>query len=273
MIQGYKDETNELLDMLESDLLELEAHPDDTDLLNSIFRSIHTIKGGGGVFGFDEISRFAHHVENVFDRMRSGEIHLTPPIFSASLSARDHIRKLLDHGFPASQDLSDKSDMLIEELLFAAAEGDFVTQPQDMDGEGEAWGLFDDEPSEAAPAGSADFPLPGLGDVAALFSGLRRMAGIPDTWEVVKVRYRSGFNKCEVVVKPRDPEGFACPACGAPLGQVGVSPRRVWLNRDFFGVQVYLVARIPLGQCPNGCAPDEDAAPWEGGPHGFALLM
>ena len=70
----FRDEAYELLAELENALLALEEDPSDQELVNRIFRSLHTIKGSGGACGFDGISRFAHEVEAVYDLTRNGKL-------------------------------------------------------------------------------------------------------------------------------------------------------------------------------------------------------
>ncbi|MFN2355280.1 MAG: Hpt domain-containing protein, partial [Desulfopila sp.] len=60
-------EATEILEQLEESLLELEDAPDNDELVGSIFRALHTIKGSGAMFGFDRVSSFTHEVETVFD--------------------------------------------------------------------------------------------------------------------------------------------------------------------------------------------------------------
>jgi len=94
--QIFKEEAYDLLHELEGALLELEEAPDESDLINQIFRALHTIKGSGSMFGFDEIAEFTHEVETVFDQVRNGEVQATPVLCSLSLQARDQIRTMLD---------------------------------------------------------------------------------------------------------------------------------------------------------------------------------
>jgi two-component system chemotaxis sensor kinase CheA len=94
--QVYREEATELLAELETALLELEEHPEDTDLIGRVFRAMHTIKGSGAMFGFDVIAEFTHDVETVFDMVRSGEIAVTKPLLDLTFAARDHIALLLD---------------------------------------------------------------------------------------------------------------------------------------------------------------------------------
>ncbi len=93
----FKEEAYERLSELEDSLLELEERTDDIDLISSIFRALHTIKGSGSMFGFDEIAKFTHEVETVFDCVRNGEMPVTKELIDLTLSARDHIKELLDN--------------------------------------------------------------------------------------------------------------------------------------------------------------------------------
>lgn len=95
--QVYREEATELLSELETALLELEEQPDNTDLINRVFRAMHTIKGSGAMFGFDAIAGFTHEVETVFDKVRNGELTVTKPLLDLTLAARDHITLLLEN--------------------------------------------------------------------------------------------------------------------------------------------------------------------------------
>lgn len=92
--ETYREEANELLTELETSLLELEERPDDMDLIGRVFRAMHTIKGSGAMFGFDDIAAFTHSIETVYDMVREGEISITRDLVSLTLSACDQIRKM-----------------------------------------------------------------------------------------------------------------------------------------------------------------------------------
>ena len=94
--QAYLEEARELLNDLEASLLELEKTPDDADLLHKIFRALHTVKGSGAMFGFDDVAAFTHDVETVFDKVRNGLLAVNGRLLDLSLRACDHIRRLLD---------------------------------------------------------------------------------------------------------------------------------------------------------------------------------
>ena len=93
--QAFIEEAYELLGELESSLLELEEKPDDMEIIGRVFRSMHTIKGSGAMFGFCEISTFTHEVETVFDMVRNGRIRVGKELIQNTLAARDHIKALL----------------------------------------------------------------------------------------------------------------------------------------------------------------------------------
>ncbi len=92
---AFIEEAQDLLAELETALLELEAQPDDRDLVARVFRAMHTIKGSGAMFGFDDIAHFTHDVETVFDRVRNGEVPVTRQLLDLTLASRDHIARLL----------------------------------------------------------------------------------------------------------------------------------------------------------------------------------
>ena len=93
---AFTEEAYELLSELEDSLLELEENPTDQDLIGRVFRAMHTIKGSGAMFGFDDVAKFTHEVETIFDLARGGTIPVTKGLIDLTLAARDHIRSLLD---------------------------------------------------------------------------------------------------------------------------------------------------------------------------------
>lgn len=92
----YREEALDLLAELESSLLALEENPGDMDLVGRIFRSMHTIKGSGSMFGFEAIAAFTHEIETVFELVRKGEMKVSKELVDATLAARDRIRAMLD---------------------------------------------------------------------------------------------------------------------------------------------------------------------------------
>lgn len=91
----FFEESAEHLGEFEGALLGLEKEPANPELLNSIFRAAHSIKGGSGMFGLDDVARFTHTLESLLDRMRGGEIAVTEPRIALLLKAGDLLRELI----------------------------------------------------------------------------------------------------------------------------------------------------------------------------------
>ena len=62
------------------------------------FRALHTIKGSGAMFGFDDLATFTHNLENAFDEVRKGRLEVTPELVDLTLSALDQIRAMVEEG-------------------------------------------------------------------------------------------------------------------------------------------------------------------------------
>jgi two-component system, chemotaxis family, sensor kinase CheA len=93
----YISESRELLDEMETLLLNLENEEDKSESLNGIFRAAHTIKGSAGIFSLDEVVHFTHGVESLLDKMRDGKIAPNAELTSLLLDCKDHISQLIDN--------------------------------------------------------------------------------------------------------------------------------------------------------------------------------
>ncbi|MBN2166582.1 MAG: chemotaxis protein CheA [Marinilabiliaceae bacterium] len=83
---------------LEEALLLLENNKQNKEIIERIFRAMHSLKGGGAMFGFNDLSDFTHHLETVFDWVRNDKLEVSDHIISITLTAIDHIKHLLDVG-------------------------------------------------------------------------------------------------------------------------------------------------------------------------------
>jgi two-component system, chemotaxis family, sensor kinase CheA len=92
----FRQEASDLFEVLEGALLDLGLRPDDRELIDTAFRALHTIKGSGAMFGFDEVASFTHEFESAFDRVRKGEIKPSQALISVALAAKDYIRALIE---------------------------------------------------------------------------------------------------------------------------------------------------------------------------------
>jgi two-component system, chemotaxis family, sensor kinase CheA len=95
IIKEFLVESNENLDQLDRDVVELEKNPHAPELLAGIFRTIHSIKGATGFLGFSKLGEVAHCGESLLSRLRDGSLTLNPEITSGLLALVDAIRKLL----------------------------------------------------------------------------------------------------------------------------------------------------------------------------------
>ena len=111
--EAFVQEAIELLEVLESSLLELEENPKDEELIQKIFRALHTIKGSGGMFGFDAVSAFVHNIETIYDKIRNGKQPVTIEIIDATLKACDQISIMVK----SEKDKSYDDNKSIKEIL------------------------------------------------------------------------------------------------------------------------------------------------------------
>lgn len=95
-LQTFLAESRDQLQQMEYDLLQLESSPEDDELLNALFRSVHTVKGAAGIFGLETVVSFTHVVENLLDKLRQREIQLAPKLAALLLKCRDHILELVE---------------------------------------------------------------------------------------------------------------------------------------------------------------------------------
>lgn len=115
LIETFKDEALELIQELEAALLELEEAPEDPSQIDRVFRALHTLKGSGGLAGFDNVAGFCHEAETVFEQVRSGERKVDEKLVSLTLSAQDHLKGMIMAEFGADP----VDDELTAELVAA----------------------------------------------------------------------------------------------------------------------------------------------------------
>ncbi|TWO81858.1 chemotaxis protein CheA [Denitratisoma oestradiolicum] len=94
LLQDFLVEANDLLSDVDNKLVDLEQRPQDHGLLNDIFRGFHTIKGGAGFLNAGELVTLCHLTENLFDRLRNGELQVTGEIMDVILEATGAVREM-----------------------------------------------------------------------------------------------------------------------------------------------------------------------------------
>jgi two-component system chemotaxis sensor kinase CheA len=95
IVKEFLVESHENLDRLDRDLVSLEKHPSDREILGSIFRTIHTIKGTTGFLGFGKLEAVAHVGENLLTKLRDGKLKLHPELTTTLLAMVDAVRQML----------------------------------------------------------------------------------------------------------------------------------------------------------------------------------
>lgn len=125
----FREEAVELLQELEASLLELEKNPLDLKLVSRVFRAMHTIKGSGAMFGFDDIAGFTHHVETVLDKVRDGQVPVSKELIDLTLSSRDHILALLDAASGTGEADAAEGERIINSLKALVSGGGAAESP------------------------------------------------------------------------------------------------------------------------------------------------
>lgn len=125
ILQDFLVEAQEILENLDSQLIELEGKPDDRGLLNAIFRGFHTIKGGAGFLSLDALVEVAHQAEDVFDQLRNGKRTLDAATMDVFLQVLDALRAMFG-ALHASQ-LPEPADPALVAILRRLAAGETLT--------------------------------------------------------------------------------------------------------------------------------------------------
>ncbi len=115
ILQDFLVEAGEILEALAEQLVELENNPDDSALLNAIFRGFHTVKGGAGFLSLTELVDACHGAENVFDILRTGKRRVTSELMDVILQALDAINEMFAN-VQAHQPLEPAAPELLEAL-------------------------------------------------------------------------------------------------------------------------------------------------------------
>ena len=127
---AFISEAVEQTEAIETLLLELEEQPSNRELLDSLFRCAHTVKGSAGIFGLTKVVDFTHHVETLLDQMREGVMVLGPELSTLLLQCNDQIKFLVATASDASADTpeqkEERADLVIQlrALTEAAAQSD-----------------------------------------------------------------------------------------------------------------------------------------------------
>jgi two-component system chemotaxis sensor kinase CheA len=174
LLNEFLTETNENIDVVDSELVKLEQDPNNKEVLNNIFRLVHTIKGTCGFLGLPRLEAVAHASENVLGKFRDGEVEVTADAVTLVLESLDQIKVILG-AIEATEVEPEGEDADLIARLNAAAAGELAAGAAKPDVEekdprqaelDELEAAFlaapgpDDEPDEAAPVAAEPEPKP-----------------------------------------------------------------------------------------------------------------
>lgn len=121
--EKFIEEAIENIADLEEALLALENNPGENgELVERVFRAMHSLKGGGAMFGFQKLSDFTHHLENVYDKVREGKLPVTKGLLDITLQSVDHLKILLEEQEELSRETEANHKSLVVQILKIAEE-------------------------------------------------------------------------------------------------------------------------------------------------------
>ena len=221
IMEDFLIEAFELIEQIDHDLVELEANPEDLELLNRIFRVAHTVKGSSSFLNFDVLTELTHHMEDVLNKARKGELKITPDIMDVVLESVDMMKGLLesirDNGSDAAAGIDIKNicasltQISEGEAPSAAAEAPAAPAPEPVK-----------DPEPAAPAEEA---APEVSD--AELSKLSDSEVEAEIERLLKVRKAEDqARRASKGIAPKSPEEIAPAASAAPAPAPKPAPSR-----------------------------------------------
>jgi len=107
----FVDESRETLQNLNDNLLKVENNPEDMETVNEVFRLLHTLKGMAGTMGFENMMKLCHKMENVLDKVRSGNIKLTGDLMDKLFTGVDIVERMVNNIVESGNDVLEDIDV------------------------------------------------------------------------------------------------------------------------------------------------------------------
>ncbi len=152
LLEGFLEEARDLLKEAEDNLLRLEQGSDDAEVINALFRAVHTLKGSAGIFSLEPLVSLAHQLENQLMGVRDGQRQLTAPLVSLMLQCMDELNGMVESIDPRHGTLAPhtprQSELLVALGGVVAERGEAVAESAAQAGEINEWFLsirFDNE--------------------------------------------------------------------------------------------------------------------------------
>jgi len=127
----FIEEATDNIKDLEDALLILDNEPENKELVERVFRAMHTIKGGGAMFGFQKLSDFTHHLENVYDLVREDKLNVTRDLLDITLQSVDHMKVLLSgDNLDSPAITAQHNDLIVKIKKIEELKGDTLDAPE-----------------------------------------------------------------------------------------------------------------------------------------------
>jgi two-component system chemotaxis sensor kinase CheA len=155
----FFEESQEHLDEMEQLLLDVDVDNPDNEMLNSIFRAAHSIKGGSGIFGFDALASVTHIMESLLDKIRQGKMAITTDMVDLFLSSVDQLKEIL-RCYRTGVELNWAGVYELTKKLELVTAGSTSTTPVSKNENQEGYGFFSEIESAAEDEGYGFFDEP-----------------------------------------------------------------------------------------------------------------
>ncbi|RME34719.1 MAG: chemotaxis protein CheA [Gammaproteobacteria bacterium] len=154
IVQDFLVEASEILELLNEQLVDLETSPDDAELLNAVFRGFHTIKGGAGFLGLDNLVEVSHVAEDVFSLLRQGERSVDAALMDVMLQVLDILNRMFEE-LREGTEPGPADPELVSKLRVLAEGGELEENPAEQPGRsGPEQSPAGEDETGATPAGS-----------------------------------------------------------------------------------------------------------------------
>lgn len=176
ILEDFLVEAGEILEQLSEQLVDLEQRPDDSELLNAIFRGFHTVKGGAGFLQLDPMVECCHKAENLFDQLRNGALKVTPELMDLVLQALDAVNTMFASVRDGREPTPAAPELLQRLVDYAEGRGGAAAEPEPRMGLSQAESPLLDNPN--TPSDDFEALLDDLVDVQQTAAhGPRRWRG------------------------------------------------------------------------------------------------
>ena len=228
ILQDFLVEAADLVDQLNEQLADLENDPTDSDLLNAVFRGFHTIKGGAGFLAITPLIEVCHRAENVFDKIRNGDVDYDADAAEVILRAFDVISDILEQLNDGEREFSENDPELLAKL-------DALT--------GKKPPLIDEPTVNASPASESALQLP---------------EGVDPDGEMSDDEFEALLNQRDSVQSVSEP-ALVLPEGVDPDGDMSDEEFDALLNqRDSIEKSSAPALSLPEGVDPDGDMSDEE---------------